>query len=138
MSSLAEERAFASGNYCRIKKRNRVIAVADQRTASVIVSATRDLMEQIEGVVGDLDANPKGRTTVKVYRLENADPQEALPVLQDIFQKNSTAQNTRGNANQNSPLLNRSSTQNQNNNTSRNNTSQGSRGVGSTALPSFP
>jgi len=122
----------------RVKKRNRVITVADQRTASIIVSATRDLMEQIEGVVTELDANPKGRTTVKVYRLENADPQEALPVLQDIFQKNNTTQNNRNTANQNSPLLNRSSTQNQQNNSgSRSTTGSTSRGGAGGSLPSF-
>jgi general secretion pathway protein D len=100
----------------RLKKRNRVIAVADQRTASIIVSASRDLMEQIEGVVTELDSNRKGRQTVHVYELRNASPQEALPVLQDMFGKNGT-QNNRNTTTQNDPLLNRSTTQNQQNNT---------------------
>ena len=120
----------------RIKKRNRVIAVADQRTASVIVSATRDLMEQIEHVVNDLDTNSKGRQTVHIYELRNASPQEALPVLQDMFGKNGT-QNNRNTTTQNDPLLNRSTTQSQQNNTgvrtgNNNNMSRGGVGGGGT------
>ena len=99
----------SSGNQNqRIKKRNRVIAVPDQRTASVVVSAGRDLMDQIAEMIQELDTNPKGRTTVKVYQFQNADPREALPVLQDMFNKNTT-QNSRNNGSttQNSPLQSR-------------------------------
>src|SRR5258708_875922 len=35
----------------RIKKRTQVTAVADQRTASVVVTATKDLIDQIQAVV---------------------------------------------------------------------------------------
>ncbi len=112
----------------RIKKRNRVVAVADQRTAAVIVTATKDLMDQIEGVVEDLDSSPKGKQTVRIYQLQNADPQEALPVLQDMFSKNNS-QNSRNSSSQNSALLNRSTTQNQQNNSaSRAGSTSGSRG----------
>ena len=95
----------------RIKKRNRVVAVADERTASVVVSATRDLMEQIEDVVDRLDGNAKGKKSVHVYRLEHTDPAEALPVFTEIFGKNTT-QNSRNTAAQSSALLNRGSSQN--------------------------
>jgi general secretion pathway protein D len=95
----------------RIKKRNRVVAVADERTASVVVSATRDLMEQIEDVVDRLDGNPKGKKSVHVYRLEHTDPAEALPVFTEIFGKNTT-QNSRNTAAQSSALTTRGSTQN--------------------------
>src|SRR5205823_8167759 len=84
----------------RIKKRARVIAVADQRTASVVVSAAKELMEQIEGVIEELDKNPKGKQTVRIYQLQHADPQGAQQVLSDIFGKNNT-QNNRNTANQN-------------------------------------
>ena len=107
-----------------------MIAVADQRTASVVVSAAKELMEQIEGVIEDLDKNPKGKQTVRIYQLQNADPQEAQQVLSDIFGKNTT-QNNRNNTSQNDPLVNRSTTQNQQNNSgTRSSTgSSGSRGV---------
>ncbi|MEY2430200.1 MAG: ral secretion pathway protein [Verrucomicrobiota bacterium] len=114
----------------RIKKRARVIAVADQRTSSVVVSAAKELMEQIEGVIEDLDKDHRSRQTVRIYQLQNADPQEAQQVLSDIFGKNNT-QNNRNNANQNDPLVNRSTTQNQQNNSATRSTtgSSGSRGV---------
>jgi type II secretory pathway component GspD/PulD (secretin) len=116
----------------RIKKRNRVIAVPDPRTSSVVVSAARDLMEQIEGVVTELDSNPARKQTVRVYPLQNADPNQAMQVLQDIFNKQGTM-NNRNNANQNSALQQRSSQQNQqyNNNNNRMGTSRsGTRGGG--------
>lgn len=95
----------------RIKKRNRVVAVADERTASVVVSATRDLMEQIEDVVDRLDGNAKGKKSVHIYRLEHTDPAEALPVFTEIFGKNTT-QNSRNSAAQSSALQSRSNSQN--------------------------
>jgi general secretion pathway protein D len=127
----------------RIKKRNRVVAVADERTASVVVSATRDLMEQIEDVIDRLDGNSKGRKSVHVYRLEHTDPAEALPVFTEIFGKNTT-QNSRNTAAQTSPLLSRSSSQSnpQTSSTmtgSRSGIGQGNRtGGGGGSGPSFP
>ena len=104
----------------RIKKRNRVIAVADQRTASVVVSASQDLMDQVEEVVVGLDGNPKGRTMVTILRTPNADPEEVRQVLQELFNK-SNAQNNRNSANQGSALQQRSTTQNQQNNSNSRN-----------------
>jgi len=94
----------------RIKKRARVIAVADARTASVVVSCAKDLMEQIEGVVSELDSNPARKKTVKVFKFNNADPQQAMQVMQDIFQATGT-QNSRNSASQNSALQQRSTQQ---------------------------
>ena len=42
----------------RAKMKGRVMAVADQRTSSVIVSAASDLMPQIAEMIEQLDANP--------------------------------------------------------------------------------
>ena len=122
-SSSSGSSSSSNSQNQRIKKRNRVLAVADQRTASVVVSANRDLMDQIAEMITELDGNPKGRTTVKVYQFQNADPREALPVLQDMFNKNNTQNNRNNNtASQNSPLQSRGSTQNgqYNNSSSRN------------------
>jgi general secretion pathway protein D len=99
-----------SGNQ-RIKKRTRVITVADQRTASIVVTAAKDLMGQIADVVQDLDTDPAKKQNVKVFSLQNADPEQALQVLQDIFQKNTTVNNR--NNQQNSALRNRSNQQQQ-------------------------
>ena len=47
----------------------------------------------IEGVVKDLDADPRGRMTVKVIPINNADLQQVQQVMTDTFQKNGTANN---------------------------------------------
>jgi general secretion pathway protein D len=113
----------------RLQKRHRVIAVAEPRTSSMVVSAARDLMDQIEDVVRELDDSDARKQTVHVYRLDNAEPSQAMQVLQDIFQKNNQ-QNTRNTTLQNNPMLTRSTTQSQQNSSSRNSILQGGRGVG--------
>jgi general secretion pathway protein D len=96
-----------SGNQnARIKKRARVVAVPDPRTSSVAVSSARDLMDQIEGVVTQLDSDPAKRKTVKVYKIENADAQQVMQVVQDMFPN--SAQNNQRTANQTSTLEQRS------------------------------
>lgn len=122
--------AAANAQNQRIKKRNRVIAVADQRTTSVIVSASRDLMEQIEVVVKQLDENKQGKQGVYVFELHHATPAEVLSPLQDSFGGNN-AQNSRSTttATQNDPLQSRSTTQTQQNN-AQSRTTSNNRGVG--------
>ena len=90
----------------RAKKMGRVVAVPDQRTASVVVSAARDLMEQIAAMIEQLDANPAKKQKVFVYNLENADVQEVEQILRNMFDKNGTM-NSRNTQNQNSPLTTR-------------------------------
>ncbi len=107
----------------RIKKRARVISVPDQRTSSVVVTAAKDLMDQISQVVDELDSDRSNLKAVAVFRLENAEPQDALQVLQDIFQKSGT-QNNRNTQNQNNALQSRSTQQTQQYNNNRNNTSR--------------
>jgi hypothetical protein len=69
-------------------------------------------MEQISGMVTQLDANPAKKKKVFVYSLQNADVRQVEQVLQDMFPNNSTA-NNRNSSSQNDVLLNRS-LQNQN------------------------
>ncbi len=115
----------------RIRKRNRVIAVADQRTASIVVTATKDLMDQIEGVVTELDADKLNVKTVAVIPLEHAEPQDAIQVLQDIFQKTGSQNNRTLQNQQNNALYNRSTTQNQQyNSTQRSGMGMGQSGLG--------
>jgi len=95
----------------RIKKRARVIAVPDPRTSSVVVSCAKDLMEQIEGVVAELDSNPAKVKKVRVFKIDNADPQQVMQVMQDIFQGGGGSGSSRT-LNQTSALQQRESTQN--------------------------
>ena len=90
----------------RMKKKSRVIAVADSRTSSLIVSAAGDLMPQIAEMIAQLDSSSQRKQRVAVIPVENADPQQIQQVLQDMFQRNTTTMN-RNNANQNSALMNR-------------------------------
>ena len=112
----------------RLKKRARVIAVADPRTSSVIVTAGKDLMEQIAGMIEQLDSSPAKKQKVYVYSLDNADATEVEQVLSDMFERNTTSQNrSRSGTTQNNALQNRS-TQNQQNSRSGNNSAFGSSG----------
>src|SRR5206468_3667838 len=84
----ANQGANTAGNNTqsqRIKKRNRVIAVADQRTTSVVVSASRDLMGEIEAVVNTIDEKIKGVQIVQAFGIPYADPEEVRQVLVDLF-----------------------------------------------------
>jgi general secretion pathway protein D len=118
-----------SSQNSRIKKRAKVVAVPDPRTSSVVVSAARDLIAQIEAVVTELDSNPARKQNVKVIQLQNADAEEVQQVLEEMFEKNTSSNNrNRTGNNQNSTLRNRSNNQqNTGNNTSRTRTSGNNR-----------
>jgi general secretion pathway protein D len=75
----------------RVKKAAKVTAVADPRTSSVIVSAPKELISQIEGVVAQLDASPAHRKAVAVFQLNSAQPQDVAKVLQTLFQNTGTS-----------------------------------------------
>ena len=92
----------------QIAKQTQVIAVADARTQSVIVTATKDLMDQIAGMMEQLDVSSDRDQGVYVFQMKNGDPQQAAQVLQNMFQSSTS---TRGNNNtlssQNSALQQR-------------------------------
>ncbi|MBI4325998.1 MAG: hypothetical protein HY674_12125 [Chloroflexi bacterium] len=102
----------------RAKMKGKVVAVADQRTSSVIVSAASDLMPQIAEMIEQLDANPAKKQKVFVYSLENADVQNVEEVLRQMFE----GQNSR----------NTRSTSRQNNNNALNNRNQNFQNSGQT------
>ena len=92
----------------RIKKRAKVSAVADARTASVIVSATSGLMSQIEEMVKQLDANPAKKQKVYVYQVNPGDVAQVQQVLEDMFaSSSSSSRNSRNSSLQNNVLQNR-------------------------------
>ncbi len=113
----------------RLKARAKVIAVADQRTQSLVVTASRDLMPQIEAVVDQLDMNPAGKQGLAVYRLKNASATDIAKVLQDAFQKNGST-STRNNSTQTDALETRASNQNQQYNSTTSGMGRSSGGLG--------
>ena len=73
----------------RIKKATQVSAVADARIQAVIVTAPKDLMEEIASMMKDLDVASDRDQDVYVFKMNNGDPQQALTVLQSMFQSSS-------------------------------------------------
>lgn len=96
----------------RAKKQTKVLAVADPRTSSVIVTASHDLMDQIAPMIAQLDASTAKKQKVYVYSLQNADPTDVQSVLQSLFE----SQNSRnGRTTQNNNQQNNALSQRQNN-----------------------
>lgn len=99
----------------RMKSQSKVIAVADARTSSVVVSAAKELMPQIREIVTQLDANPARKQKVFVYSLENANVTEVQTVLRDLFESQNS-RNSSSTLNQNNALQNRANNAAQQNN----------------------
>lgn len=106
------------------KKKTRVLAVADPRTSSVIVSAAHALMGQIQAMVEQLDNNPARKQKVFVYDLQNADPVQVQDVLRNLFENSQNQNRNRTTTTQTSALSTRSAN-------SQNSTTSGSRTGGS-------
>ncbi|MCS7090227.1 MAG: secretin N-terminal domain-containing protein [Verrucomicrobiota bacterium] len=78
----------------RVRKQSRVIAVADLRTSSVVVTASRQLMPQIASMIEQLDSNPARKQKVFVYELRNAEPGRAEEILRGLFEGQNTRRTT--------------------------------------------
>jgi general secretion pathway protein D len=95
----------SSSSNDRVKKATQVSAVADSRIQAVIVTAPKDLMEEIAGMMKDLDVASTRDQKVFVFHMDNADPQQAAQVLQGMFQGNNSRTTT--GSSQNSALQQR-------------------------------
>ncbi len=69
----------------RMRKQGRVIAVPDPRTGAVVVTASRDLMAQIERMIAELDSDPAKKQKVFVFDVQNTDPAQVQSILQGLF-----------------------------------------------------
>ena len=99
--------AGGSGQNSRVQKQTQVVAVADPRTQSVIVTASKDLMGEITGMMSQLDTASTRDQKVFVYHMNNGDPQQALQVLQNMFQTSTTSRSGTSSSSQNSALQTR-------------------------------
>ena len=113
-----------------------LVAVADNRTSSVLVSAASDLMPQIAEMIAQLDEDASKKQNVYVIPLENAEVSDVLPVLQDMFNKNTSTRNNASRATQTGSSALSTRTQNQNQNQGRTTTSgtMGQTGTSSTGF----
>jgi general secretion pathway protein D len=93
-----------------IQKQSQVTAVADARTQSVIVTASKDLMEQIAGMMEQLDVPSERDQGVYVFQMKNGDPAQAVQVLQNMFQSSSTSRSGTTTTATQSPLQQRAQT----------------------------
>ena len=91
---LAAANAANGGQNDRIKKATQVSAVADARIQAVIVSAPKDLMDQIAGMMHDLDVPSDRDQKVYVYHLDHGDPNQVVQVLQNTFGNNTSRAST--------------------------------------------
>jgi type II secretory pathway component GspD/PulD (secretin) len=80
-----------SSSQDRIKKETAVSAVADLRVSAVIVTAPKDLMQEIASMIEKLDVPSDRDQDVYVFKMNNADPLAAAQVLQSMFQNGSTS-----------------------------------------------
>lgn len=63
----------------------KVVAVADERSNSLVVSAPEDQMLLIADMVLQIDTNVDDVTELRVFRLEFADPQETADLIAGLF-----------------------------------------------------
>jgi hypothetical protein len=75
----------------RIQKATQVTAVADSRIQAVIVTAPKDLMNEIAGIMTELDVASDRDQNVATIQLQNADPQQVAQVLQNMFGGSTTS-----------------------------------------------
>ncbi len=87
----------------RSLKKDKVMAVADQRTSSLIVSASHQMMPDIAALVQQLDTSSARKQKVYVYSLDNADVEGVAQVVRDMFERTTTSAN-RNTQNQTSQL----------------------------------
>ena len=73
------------GQSDRAKKAMQITAVADSRIQAVVVTAPKDLMEQIAGMMSELDVPSDRDQKVFVYHLDHGDPYQVVQVLQNSF-----------------------------------------------------
>jgi general secretion pathway protein D len=80
-----------SSSQQRIQKATQVTAVADSRIQAVIVTAPKDLMTEITGIMTGLDVPSDRDQTVATIQLQNGDPLQVAQVLQSMFSSGSTS-----------------------------------------------
>ncbi|MGB0580266.1 MAG: secretin N-terminal domain-containing protein [Limisphaerales bacterium] len=84
-----------SGNSAALQAQNKVVAVADERSNSLIILAPEDQIAMIEELINELDSDVDDVTEVKVVKLENADPTEVAEQINQLFGSQDQNQNQR-------------------------------------------
>jgi hypothetical protein len=77
--------------------------VADARTQSVLVTASKQTMEQIEKIIDEMDNDPSGHLIAYVYYPIHADVLDLQTPMSDLFQQ--SGRSTSSSSTQNNALL---------------------------------
>jgi general secretion pathway protein D len=94
-----------SSSQQRIQKATQVTTVADSRIQAVIVTAPKNLMNEIAGIMTSLDVPSDRDQQVAIIQLQNSDPLQVAQVLQSMFSSGSTS--STGTSSQSSALQTR-------------------------------
>ena len=78
----------------------KVVAIADERANSLVISAPEDTIPTIEKLVAEMDVSVTDVSELRVFRLRNADPAEMAELFGQLF-PDETTQNRNGNNQQN-------------------------------------
>jgi type II secretory pathway component GspD/PulD (secretin) len=103
------------------------VAIADPRTYSVVVTASKDQMPDIAEMIRRLDSNSGRQQKAYTITMENADVQQVQAILQNLFQ--STTQRTTTST-QADPLTTRATTNAQSTNNAATNVNLAGTGSG--------
>lgn len=71
----------------------KVIASADQRTNTIVVTGPADTLKVIDGMLEELDANPAADQAFFIYSVKNGQSQNMAVVLNNLFGAGSTSTN---------------------------------------------
>jgi general secretion pathway protein D len=86
-----QQTSGASSKSTRMTHKSTVLAVADRRTESVIVTASRDSMVEIKGMIAALDEGSQGMTRVTAIALESADPASVQQTIAGLFSSSASS-----------------------------------------------
>lgn len=90
----AQQTAASANASARALLQARVVAVADPRTNSLVVTASHDTITQIAVTVGRLDSGESKKQQVYIHPLENADPDNVATILRGMIGNQSNSSST--------------------------------------------
>jgi type II secretory pathway component GspD/PulD (secretin) len=86
------------------------MAVADPRTYSVIVTGSKEALEDVGDIIAQLDASTARKQKVFVYTMENGDVKQVEAILRNLFPSSTRTTNSQQ---QVDPLTTRASSNSQ-------------------------
>ena len=95
-SSGRSSRSSGSGGSAALAAASRVVAISEERTNSLVVSAPSDLIPTIEQLVKEMDRNIEDVTELQVFPLKYADAYEMAEIVTNLFSDKDEIENSRG------------------------------------------